>query len=438
MGASAFRCYARAILALVLAISLISTASSAKRKPKPVDPFDLTPHLYSRDRWKVSPAAMMAFSQGQLKQGRYKYALMYADRGSHSVVFLGSPIVECVVRLDAQNLKNMYLLLGYAKHKQEDGDRMKALFAATQETLTKEFGSASREKDYLFANGRGFSIHTWHAPAARIRLYCDKNDPPSYVSVLLERPDLPDRDMNTRLRTTVTVFPHTEAGKGRVLAVPMFHQLPGLGACDFTTTARQFAYLGSEIEPMMAAQMGERWFDAMGKRLSFHVETHRFFRLSTDARKNSADLLEKYNQLAVRYGAAPIKYRETDEVIGYGDNFMHMKASILKDIPPSDRDKEKYQQFRNFVIESIDQCLPVSWTVVRSYHKEGGGGKHRRMIIGYDPGRDSISFSDPWGFNADQREMPFRAAFAMTVWVRTIFPGTNGLATEPVVDEEGD
>ena len=103
---------------------------------------------------------------------------------------------------------------------------------------------------------------------------------------------------------------------------------------------------------------------------------------------------------------------------------MQMDAALVKTIPPSD--SKKYQEFRKVVLRCIRQGLPVSWTVSRGSHLDNnsGSGRHRRMIVGYDIKHDSIYFSDSWGFRTDQREMPFRAAFAMTLWMQVIYPNT--------------
>jgi coproporphyrinogen III oxidase len=74
---------------------------------------------------------------------------------------------------------------------------------------------------------------------------------------------------------------------------------------------------------------------------------------------------------------------------------------------------------------SIDHSIPLSWTVTRWSSKDGhGGGRHRRMIVGYDAEREEVFFSDPWGFKMEKEIMPMRAAFAMTIWMQAIYPAS--------------
>lgn len=419
------------LIAFALVVALASVANSGTRAKARVQ-FDLTPITVNPSLWQASPSALIKQSNGELKQGLCKSELMYANRGQDAIRFLGSTIEECVVRLEGQKARNVYVLLRYAKN-EEQLPQLKTAIAQAEELLSRQCRTPGKRLTFTFANGREVSIRQWQTPAARIYLHWNDTLPATYLSALVERVDLPEREMRERLSVSGVRLPAHEGGKGRVLAVPMRHQLRGLGACESATLTRQLAYLGSEVEPQMLSQMlsrdEARQLDLMGKELGFYRKIYHLYP-SGDARRNAADLLMRYNALAGSRGLAPIKYEETATTIGYGDQFARMNVALLKEIPPVDG--TKYAQFRKIVTAAIDQGVPVSWTVVRSSPKNGkGGGKHRRLIIGYDADQDLVCFSDTWGFTAEQRTMPFRAAFAMTVWMQALCPDSLPAAKLP-------
>lgn len=415
-----------AMLACVLLLTAAYTAGAAKEaKRRP--PIDLMPFAVNASAWQVAPSALIQRSNGELKQGLCKSELMYANRGQDAFTFLGSKVEECVVRLEGQKSKNLYILLRYAKD-EEQPDQIKTAFSQAQELLNQQCRKTGKRLTFAFANGREVSIRQWETPAARIYLYCNETAPAAYLSALVERADLPERDMKQRLSVSRSSLPAQDGGNGQILAVPMRHQLRGLGGgCTYATLARQLAYLGSESEPQMIWQMigdeEEKQLELMGKELGFYVKTYSLFTAAA-ARRNAADLLTKYNALAGARGAAIIKCQETATAIIHGDHFAEMNVALLKEIPPSD--EAKYSQFRKIVVAAIDHGIPISWTVVGSSPKSGskGTGKHRRLIIGYDTSQDLVYFSDSWGFNADCRPMPFRGAFAMTVWMQAVCPSS--------------
>jgi hypothetical protein len=406
-------------------LSLAGRAMPADKAPKTVS-LDLESFLTERDPWHLSPTEFRERSQSKFRQGLCKTELMYANRGDNAFTFLGSPIEECVVRLDAATLKNLYILLRYTRHA-SDADKIKTAHSTAAAALSRLCHGPGHAQEFSWSKGEKIAIRQWKTSAARVRLYASDGVPFGYVSVLVERADLPEREMLDRLRATVKHLPRKIVdGSSVCLAVPMRHQLRGIGACWSATLGRQFAYLGSEIEPQMAAQMTvpheESQLRAWESKLGVVVKSFHFFE-THDAGRNAVNLLMKYNQLAAHRGDPPIKYTETAKTITFVDGFQHMDARVLKNIPPGKHDHEKYAEFRKMVTTFIDRSVPLSWTVTRWSSKDGkGGGRHRRMIVGYDADRDLIYYSDPWGFDSDRHSMPMRAAFAMTLWTQAIYP----------------
>ena len=396
---------------------------------------DFEQFITDRDLWRLTPDELVARSHEKLHQGMYKAELMYANRGDNAFEFLGVPIEECVVRLQEGKLKNFYVLLHYTKDRHE-AKNIQAEYSQAKAALSKICRAAGRSHEFSWPSREKIAIWEWQTPAARVRLYTNEGLPFGYVSALVERGDLPDRDMEERLRVSAKHLPAKIVDGGSVcLAVPMRHQLRGIGACWSATLSRQLAYLGSEIEPQMAAQMTApkeaRELRIVGEKLGFRVKAFEFF----DEKKachHAVHLLFAYNDLAASHNVPRIEYKETATSILFYEAFTKMEPHVFKAIPLDKRDHEKYAEFRQVIRAYIDHAIPLSWTVTRWSSKDGkDGGRHRRMIVGYDAARDLVFFSDPWGFKQEKEVMPLRAAFAMTIWMQAIYPASMHHAALP-------
>lgn len=414
------------VLAVVM-LPLVGEASSAKKEAPPSS-LNFEQFITDRELWHLTPNELVERSGDRLHQGLCKSELMYANRGDDAFDFLGTPVEECVVRLHDGKLKNLYLLLHYTKDRHE-AKNIRADCSKSRAALNKICQEEGRSYEFAWPSGEKIAIWEWALPAARVRLYTNEGLPFGYVSVLIERSDLPDRDMKERLSVTAKHLPEKIVdGSSVYLAVPMRHQLRGIGACWSATLCRQLACFGSEIEPQMAAQMTApkeaQELHVVGTKLGFHAKAYNFFE-EKEACHNAVHLLHKYNELAAERDVPQIKYKETPTTILFYEAFTKMDPHLFESIPLDKQDHEKYAKFRKTIIEHIDRSIPLSWTVTRWSSKDGNkGGRHRRMIIGYDAQRDMLFFSDPWGFGTDKESMPIRAAFAMTIWTQAIYPAS--------------
>jgi hypothetical protein len=417
------------IAALVFAVSMLlamaGSASAAHKTPQ-ANAFDFERFITDPDLWHLKPDELVERSQEKLHQGMYKAELMYANRGDNAFEFLGVPIEECVVRLHEGKLKNVYVLLHYTKDRHEAKD-IRAECSRAKAALSEICRASGRAHEFSWPSHEKIAIWEWKTPAARVRLYTNEGLPFGYVSVLVERGDLPDRDMEERLRVSAKHLPEKIVeGGGVCLAVPMRHQLRGIGACWSATLCRQLAYLGSEIEPQMAAQMTApkegKELPLVGEKLGFRAKAFEFFS-EKEACHNALHVLFAYNDRAASHNVARIKYKETSTSILFYEAFTKMEPRVFKAIALDKRDHEKYAEFRHVIMAYIDHSIPLSWTVTRWSSKDGkAGGRHRRMIVGYDAERALVYFSDPWGFKEEKEIMPMRAAFAMTIWMQAIYP----------------
>jgi len=408
-------------------LSLAGNASAVEES-SPGNTLDFEQFIKDRDLWRLTPEELVARSHGKLQQGMYKAELMYANRGDNAFKFLGTPIEECVVRLQEGTLKNFYVLLHYTKDRHQAKD-IRAEYSKAKAALSDICRESGRSHAFSWPSGEKIAIWEWKTPAARVRLSTNEGLPFGYVSALVERGDLPDRNMEERLRVSAKHLPEKIVdGSSICLAVPMRHQLRGIGACWSATLSRQLAYLGSEIEPQMAAQMTApkegKELHLVGEKLGFHVKPFEFFH-EKEACHNAVHLLYAYNHLAASHNVARIEYKETSTSILFYEAFTKMEAHVFKAIPLDKHDHKKYTEFRKVIMEYVDRSIPLSWTVTRWSSKDGkDGGRHRRMIVGYDAKQDLVFFSDPWGFKKEKEIMPMRAAFAMTIWMQAIYPAS--------------
>ena len=428
---AAKRLRALQIAAPIFAVSLLMTFAgnaSAIEKTSHVDAILFEQFITDRDLWHLRPDELVERSHDKLHQGMYKAELMYANRGDNAFEFLGVPIEECVVRLHEGKLKNFYVLLHYTKDSHE-AKNIRAEYSKAKAAMSHICRESGRSHEFSWPSHEKIAIGEWKTPAARVRLYTNEGLPFGYVSALVERADLPDRNMEERLHVSAKHLPEKIVdGSSVCLAVPMRHQLRGIGACWSSTLCRQLAYLGSEIEPQMAAQMTapkeERELHLVGEKLGFHVKAFHFFE-EKKACHNAVHLLHAYNDLAASHNVPRIEYKETSTQILFYEAFTKMEPHLFKSIPLDKHDHEKYEEFRKVIMAYIDHSIPLSWTVTRWSSKDGkDGGRHRRMIVGYDADRHLVFFSDPWGFKKEKEIMPMRAAMAMTIWMQAIYPAS--------------
>lgn len=415
------------VFAVSVFLALAGHASTTERT-SPENTLDFAQFITDRDLWHLKPDELVERSGEKLHQGMYQAELMYANRGDNAFEFLGVPIEECVVRLHEGRVKNFYVLLHYTKDSHE-AKHLKAEGSQAKAALTEICRESGRSHEFSWPSHEKIAIWEWKTPAARVRLSTNEGLPFGYVSVLVERGDLPDRDMEERLRVSAKHLPEKIVdGRSVCLAVPMRHQLRGIGACWSATLSRQLAYLGSEIEPQMAAQMTvpkeERELPRVGEKLGFHAKAFEFFH-EKEACHNAVHLLYAYNDSAASHHVPRIEYKETSTSILFYEAFTKMEPQVFKAIPLDKPDHEKYAEFRKVIMAYIDHSIPLSWTVTRWSSKDGkDGGRHRRMIVGYDAERELVFFSDPWGFKKEKEIMPMRAAFAMTIWMQAIYPAS--------------
>jgi len=383
--------------------------------------------LSSQELWSLPAEQISERSGGELAQGLWKGEL-FSDKGRGSCLsLLGRPLKETAFRFEKGKLKSVYALIDVTDDA-KDVERIAAALKDLQEKLDAQTGEPGKSSQFQFANKRKLDILRWATPLARIYLRGNLDRTPAFLSVQIEKAESPELQLEKRFMTKKSVFADSEGeslseGRRKILAVPMRHQIGD--TCYPTTFARQLGLLGSEldaptIELMSAGDSDNKLMERNGREFGFYTREYSVFD-RPDTGENSLALLSAYNKLARESGKTEIKSSERNGLILYGDNFGNMEQGLLNEIPQAN--PEKYAAFRKIVASTVDCGLPIGWTVARWAPKvKGGGSKHRRLIVGYDLDKDLIYYSDTWGLGHEKKPMPFRAAFAMTVWMQTMAP----------------
>ncbi len=206
--------------------------------------------------------------------------------------------------------------------------------------------------------------------------------------------------------------------------VPMVDQGPK-GYCVVATAERMFRYMGipadqHEIAQAAGTQTGggtspDKMYEALNKlegRLRFRMRVIEDWQYAKFEK-----MLEDYDREAKKRDQKEInttKYRYTS----LDDIYARIDGPTLK-VVKTEKDKAGFGKFQRSVASSIDQGIPVMWSVMVGLLPEaaipqGGVGGHMRLIIGYNAKTSEILFSDSWGAEHALKRMAMDQACAIT------------------------
>ncbi len=188
------------------------------------------------------------------------------------------------------------------------------------------------------------------------------------------------------------------------------------GYCVPATAARVFAYYGMDgvdqhaMAALCQSQSGGGGTTMPQMRAALQDLGKAFhFRVKTMEDGSSAEMVSLYNKEAKKQKARAITARDI-----YMGN---IDADILRSART--RNSSKLKKWMSEVKKSIDEGVPVLWSVVLGIFDEQGvpqsSGGHMRLIIGYNPDEETIIYSDSWGAGHARKEMPVEDAYSMTV-----------------------
>ncbi len=340
------------------------------------------------------------------------------------VRLLGQTIQEAALRFSREGtLTYGHLLLDLALPNKPNST------AATRDALCnrlmKRLGRPVRNFAFTFPNKRKIDIVAWETTAFRLYLLSkvklDKGNDAAFVALRWEAATTKRQSPAQWFRVSSIRAECRRSSYGqRQLLIPMRSQYPDSGGCWFTTISRQLLHLGSTLEPvyvLVAFGSGEaKAAQEIGKLLGFHYQDIPV-QGKGESNKRSLDAIQRYNALAQRKGLRKIKLaKDKDGIFSWGDELDKVDRMLWKSACP---ESKEFRNFRSTVISSLNQGVPVGWTVAR----HSGRGKHRRLLIGYDTRQEIFFYSDSWGPKHDFKSIPMTAAFCETVWLQKITIG---------------
>lgn len=213
--------------------------------------------------------------------------------------------------------------------------------------------------------------------------------------------------------------------------VPMVDQ-GDKGYCAVATSARVLNYYGVPADQHEMAQVSgndaggggtnpDEMEDAM-KKLSGKYKTRFTTVLDLDySSRKYQSFLRKYNSVA----------KKMDKKVLDTDNYIYFFGGLDPDVLREVNGKgQTYDRFMKAVKENIDKGVPVMWALQLGLFPENGekarqaGGGHMRLIIGYNPGKDEIIFSDSWGAGHEKKRMAAPDASAATMGLYLLQPAS--------------
>ncbi|MBN1863333.1 MAG: hypothetical protein JW808_00380 [Victivallales bacterium] len=203
------------------------------------------------------------------------------------------------------------------------------------------------------------------------------------------------------------------------------------GYCAVAVVERILRYYGQEINQHVMAQLADT--SAGGGTQTEHMMTMlkkagTRFRVSVKEHMksyNSRELqreMEKYNKFRRRNKLPQITPHN-----GFEPNYMQIKDDFDTFREYSESNKRDYKKFREAVMDSVDQGIPLVWGVFLGLCEEEklnpqAFGGHLRIIVGYNEKTDEIIFSDTWGAGHEAKRMKWANAWAITTSYANVYP----------------
>lgn len=243
-----------------------------------------------------------------------------------------------------------------------------------------------------------------------------------------EKVSITDRDKKAEPKTKKEIKQLVVSDGDKVIIsnVPMVDQGPK-GYCVAASTARVFRHYGLDVSMHDIAQIAGTTAGGGTRSDEMLMATKKIAsRMGSQLRiiEDISDygdykrLVKEYNRKAKRKGM-----KECD--IYRSHLSMMYNPEIMEEVKGEGRRLEKFQKK---VIESIDNGLPMLWSLQLGKYPEEGrkasqiGGGHMRLIIGYTKDKENIIFSDSWGEGHERKTMKMSHASAATSSLSVIVP----------------
>ncbi|MBR2642664.1 MAG: C39 family peptidase [Lentisphaeria bacterium] len=350
--------------------------------------------------------------------------------------WLDQPVCEilCTLGSPAGKLQSMTISI----YNRGDGGAMndrdfRRLQERAEDAVSKLAGSNVQPvRDRMRMARETVFSRTWHGPEVRWQLlWCESDRGAEYLTLKALHPSLPEEKLRKAVKAAVdkkmlpAMVKKQEDGS-LFMDVPMIDQ-GEKGYCAAATMARVICYYGGEIDQNQAAQVigtdaqfGTSWRVMLKKleqeksmlnvRMQMLYEFQDFSSFN-DIRK----FVSRYNRAARSMKKKSIRLEDHIKTSGRTRtlDLNSLNKEIDKEVYRQMRIKDKdYAKFRREVEAAIRQGLPILWEIPG----------HIRLIVGMDPGKDQIFYSDSWGSGHELKKMPFQEAFILTHRIFVLIP----------------
>ena len=137
-------------------------------------------------------------------------------------------------------------------------------------------------------------------------------------------------------------------------------------------------------------------------------------------------LLGDYNRAAQRAKKPEVTFDRQASTVNLNAIYAQMDAYLLREARGK-RDAAM-QNFKTIITRYTGAGCPVAWSVIMGKVTEdppiqgGNGGGHLRLIIGYNPLKNEVLYTDTWGPKHELKRMTLANAWTITVDAYTIEP----------------
>jgi hypothetical protein len=320
----------------------------------------------------------------------------------------------------------------------------KRFLSAINKRLDKFFGTRSQELPTKLINGTRCYSCSWQTPyayavlkwsydgsnsytfrAEYVSLYVYKNKEEFEAIGKTRVKSIDEMDLKSRIKTN--------ADGDRYLEVPMVDQ-GKRGYCVVACAERILKYYNVNVDQHVLAQAAntsgaygtsiediQESMKSVGNKCRFHVKEITEYEPLV-GNFNILKFIKKYNSCARR---ADKKEIDVNRVRGYNHLFKLMDEDVLVETRIK-WDKSGYRRFQKEVKESVDEGMPVFWSVMLGMIKEPklpqSVGGHMRLIMGYNDKKGEIIYSDSWGEKHGFKKMSWGKAWAMTKMAHVFTP----------------
>ncbi len=209
-------------------------------------------------------------------------------------------------------------------------------------------------------------------------------------------------------------------GTVRLNGIPMVDQ-GEKGYCVVATTERVMRYYGADVNQDELAQIADS--DAKEgtsvtamvnslKKLTSRLGVKIKVIYSWDINE-ILDIIKDYNREAKK---AKVDELHTGNMIDVQELLSKADPKVYREIRL--KKTTDFGKFQREIARSIEEGIPLLWSVNLGLVPEKNipqyVGGHMRLIIGYDPKKNEILYSDSWGYGHEEKRMSFEDAWTIT------------------------